>query len=121
MATTGQVFKLGKDQTFTFPGIANIDVRSVEFNIETVNEASAATRGSGDDYEYIPVHRTTTITVNALHHTTAWKATGLCTIAPKTGFTGTNHTGIYYVNGIGEPQQLEGEIVHPITLRRFPG
>lgn len=121
MATTGQVYKLGKDQVFVFPGVANIDIRSVEFNIETANEANATTRGSGNIQEFIPVHQNFSITVNALHHSTAWGNTGLCQIYPKTGFTGTNHTGVYYVNGIGEPQQLEGEIVHPITLRRFPG
>ena len=121
MATTGQVYKLGKDQVFVFTGINNIDVRSVEFNIETANEANGTTRGSGTIQEFIPVHQNFSITVNTLHHSTAWGNTGICQIYPKTGFTGTNHTGVYYVNSIGEPQQLEGEIVHPITLRRFPG
>lgn len=121
MASTGRVWRLGKDQEFSFPGISNVDIKSVEINVETANEADVTTRGSGDDVEYVPIHRNTTITVNVLNHSTYWKATGVAQINPKAGTTGMFHTGVYYVNSIGDPQNLEGEIVSPIQLRRHPG
>lgn len=121
MPGTGQVYKLGRNQVFEFPGILNVNVRSVEFQVETGNEAEVTTRGSGVDQEFVPVHRNTTITVNALHHTTSQGATGMASIYPLAGTTGLNHTGTYYVNSVGDPQQIEGVIVHPISLRRHPG
>jgi hypothetical protein len=120
MPGTGRVYKLGRNQVFEFPGILNVNIKSVEFSVETGNEAEVTTRGSGADQEFIPVHRNTTMTVNVTHHTTVHGATGLAQIYPLAGTTGTNHTGIYYVNNIGEPQNLEGEIVHAIQFRRYP-
>lgn len=121
MPGTGRVFKLGRNQVFAFPGILNDNIKSVEFQVETANEADATTRGSGEDQEFIPIHRNTTITVNTTHHTVSQGSTGLAQIYPLAGTTGLNHTGIYYINSVGDPQNLEGIIVHPISLRRHPG
>jgi len=37
------------------------------------------------------------------------------------GVTGSLATGLYYVNNIGEPQEIDGAIETTISLRRHAG
>ena len=120
MPGTGRVYKLGRNNVFSFPGILNDNIKSVEFQVETANEADVTTRGSGADQEFMPIHRNTTMTVNVAHHAVVQGATGIAAIYPMAGTTGTSHTGVYYVNNVGEPQNLEGQIIHAIQFRRHP-
>ena len=118
---------LGKNQTFTAVGqlsgytLVNDDVRDVTINEETANEAEVTTRGSGDDQEFVFVHRNTSIEASVLYHELRHGEACLITIRPKTGFTGRVMTGMQYLNNIGTPQALNGEIVVALTFRRTVG
>jgi hypothetical protein len=118
---------LGKHQSFTAVGqlsgktLVNDDVREVTINEETANEAEVTTRGSGDDQEFVPVHRNTSIEASVLYHELLHMEPCLITIRPKTGFTGKVMTGMHYLNNIGTPQTLNGEVVVALTFRRTVG
>jgi hypothetical protein len=117
---SGQSYRLGKNNSFTFgSSIANVDIQNVTVTVETSAEAEVTSRGSGDIQEFLPVRKNTVYEVTAWHHTCVMHATGLVTIAPLAGTTGMVATGIYYVNNIGEPQEIDGAIVNTITLRKY--
>lgn len=121
MPPVAHSYRLGKNQTFTFgTSIANKDVKSVTINNETAAEAEVTTRGSDDIQEFVPVRRNTSIEVVVLDHSCVMHATGVATVAPSTG-TGTTSTGVYYVNNISEPQEIDGAIETTISLRKFVG
>ena len=116
----GQSYRLGKNNTFTFGSmIANANVQNVTITVETSAEAEVTTRGSGDIQEFLPVRHNTAYEVTVFAHTCSMHATGIVTIAPLTGTTGMNGTGMFYVNNIGEPQEIDGAIVNTITLRKY--
>lgn len=122
MPVVAHSYRLGKDQLFTFgSSIANKDVKSVTITNETSAEAEVTTRGSDNIQEFVPVRKNTAFEVVVLDHAAVMHATGVVTIAPATGATGTTITGVYYVNAIGEPQEIDGAIETTITLRKFPG
>jgi hypothetical protein len=115
-------YRLGKDQSFTFSGgIANKDVRTLTITRETGDEAEVTTRGSGNEQEFVPVHLNTTFEVVVLDHSCVMHGTGVVTVAPATGGTGTTITGVYYVNNVSEPQENGKEIEYTISLRRTVG
>lgn len=121
MAYTSHVFKLGKDHTFTFPGIVNQDVKDVTITIETSAEADITTRGSDNYNEYAPVRKNTTMEVTVLAHSALIHSTGAVTITLPSGASGSGLTGIYYVNNISEPQALDDAVVYTISLRKYLG
>lgn len=122
MPPVAHTYKLGKDQQFSFgTSIANKDVRSVTITNETSAEAEVTTRGSDNINEFVPVRKNTAFEVVVLDHTTTMHATGVVTILPATGVTGTTITGVYYVNNIGEPQEIDGVVETTISLRKYPG
>jgi hypothetical protein len=122
MPPVAHSYRLGKNQTFTFGSmIANKDVRNVTINNETSAEAEVTTRGSDDIQEFVPVRRNTALEVTVLDHTCVMHGTGVVTIAPATGSTGTSATGVYYVNSISEPQEIDGAIETTISLRKYVG
>jgi hypothetical protein len=115
-------YKLGKDQQFSFGTggslIANKDVKSVTFTRETAAEAEVTTRGSETIQEFVPVRWNTSFEVVVLDHACAIHSQGVVSIA---GATGAAATGLYYVNNIGEPQEIDGAIETTISLRRHAG
>jgi hypothetical protein len=116
----GQSYRLGKNNTFTFGSmIANNDVQNVTVTIETSAEAEVTSRGSGDIQEFLPVRKNTVYEVTCWYHSCSMHSTGVVTIAPAAGTTGMSGTGMYYVNNIGEPQEIDGAIVNTITLRKY--
>ena len=118
MTAVAHSYKLGKDQQFTFGSmIVNKDVKSVTFTRETSAEGEVTTRGSGIINEYVPIRVNNTFEVVVLDHSAYAHATGVVTI----GITGAFTTGIYYVNNIGEPQEIDGVVETTITLRRHAG
>jgi hypothetical protein len=109
-------YHLGKDQTFTFGTmIVNKDVKSVTITQETSAEGEVTTRGSADEQEFVPIRKNTTIEVVVLDHSCTLHANGTVTIAG----TGTAYSGTFYVNNIGEPQEIDGVIETTISLRRY--
>jgi len=122
MPPVAHAYRLGKNNTFTFASsIANKDVKSVTITHETSAEGEVTTRGSDDIQEFVPIRRNTSLEVVVLDHTCVMHTTGVVTIAPSTGTTGTTLTGVYYVNNIGEPQEIDGVIETTISLRKAPG
>jgi hypothetical protein len=116
MPVVTHAYKLGKDQTFTFGTmIANKDVKSVTITRETAAEGEVTTRGSGDEQEFVPIRKNTTIEAVVLDHSCTLHANGTVTI----GGTGTSYTGTFYVNNIGEPQEIDGVIETTISLRKY--
>ena len=112
-------YKLGKDQWFAFGNmIANKDVKDVTLTRETSAEAEVTTRGSDSIQEFVPVRWNSTFEVVCLDHTCAIHATGLVSIGPSGGALAT---GIYYVNNVGEPQNVDGAIEYTVTLKRMAG
>lgn len=121
MPPVSHSYRLGKNQSFTFgSSIANKDVKSVTITTETSAEGEVTTRGSDNIQEFVPIRQNTTYEVVVLDHSATMHSTGLVTIAPITGTTGTTATGIYYVNNIGEPQEIDGVVEMTITLKKFP-
>lgn len=107
-------YKLGKDQYFAFAGgIANKDVQSVTITRETSAEAEVTTRGSDNVNEFVPVRMNTQYEVVVLDHTCAMHGTGVATISGA--------SGLYYVNGISEPQEIDGVVAYTVTLKRHAG
>ena len=122
MPPVSHSYRLGKNQTFTFASsIVNKDVKSVTITTETSAEGEVTTRGSDNIQEFVPIRQNTTYEVVVLDHTCTMHSTGIVTIAPNTGTTGTASTGVYYVNNIGEPQEIDGVIEMTISLKKFPG
>jgi hypothetical protein len=122
MPPVAHSYRLGKNQSFSFASsIANKDVRTVNITNETSAEAEVTTRGSDDIQEFVPVRRNTAIEVTVLDHSCVMHATGVVTIAPSSGTTGTTSTGVYYVNNISEPQEIDGAIETTISLRKYVG
>jgi hypothetical protein len=120
MSVVSHSYHLGKDQTFSFgTSILNKDVRSVTFTQETSAEAEVTTRGSGDIQEFVPVRKNTTVEVVVLDHACALHQHDTVTISDPSG--STSRTGTYYVNQIGEPQEIDGVIETTISLRKYPG
>jgi hypothetical protein len=116
MTATAHAYKLGKDQTFAFGSmIANKDVKTVTITKETAAEGEVTTRGSGDEQEFVPIRKNTTIEVVVLDHTCTIHAHDTVTIAG----TGTTYSGTFYVNNIGEPQEIDGVIETTISLRKY--
>lgn len=116
-----RTYKLGRHQTFGCTGLSNDDIKDVTITEETSNEGNVTTRGSDADEEFVPIHKNTSFEVVALHHAMAMHSTLLVTIAPKSGYTGTTKTGMYYVNSISEPQPFQDVIAHTIVFRRTVG
>lgn len=111
-------YKLGKDQLFSFGSmIANKDVKTVTLTRETSAEAEVTTRGSEGIQEFVPVRWNAAFEVVVLDHTCGIHATGVVSV----GVTGSLATGLYYVNNIGEPQEIDGVIETTISLRRHAG
>lgn len=109
-------YHLGKDQTFNFGTmIVNKDVKSVTITRETSAEGEVTTRGSADEQEFVPIRKNTTIEVVVLDHSCTHHANGTVTIAGSSG----GYTGTFYVNNIGEPQEIDGVIETTISLRRY--
>jgi hypothetical protein len=119
MAT--RTYKLGRNQQFGCTGLSNDDIKDVTITEETSNEGNVTTRGSDADEEFVPIHKNTTFEVVSLHHALTLHAALLVTIQPKSGYTGTVRTGMYYVNAISEPQPFNDIIAHTITFRRTVG
>ena len=114
----GQQYRLGKDQNFFFGTmITNVNVQSITITDETAAEGEVTSRGSDDIQEFLPIRKNRVIEVNAFKHTATMHATGVATI---TDYTGTV-TAAYYVSAIGEPQEIDGVVVNPITLRKWAG
>jgi hypothetical protein len=112
-------YRLGKDQWFQFGSlIANKDVKSVTFTRETAAEADVTTRGSEQIQEFAPVRWNSTFEVVVLDHTCAIHSTGVVSVGPSGGVLAT---GLYYVNNIGDPQEIDGAIETTISLRRMVG
>lgn len=115
----GQTYKLGRNQTLSFGSlITNANVQNVNLTFETAAEAEVTSRGSADIQEFLPVRRNITVEVTCWDHTCALHSTGVLTVAPATGTTGTAITGVYYVNNISEPQEIDGAIAWTIQLKR---
>jgi hypothetical protein len=122
MPPVAHSYRLGKNQTFSYASaIANKDVKSVTITHETSAEGEVTTRGSDDIQEFVPIRRNMSFEVVVLDHSCVMHTTGAVTIAPATGTTGTTVTGVYYVNNIGEPQEIDGVIEVTISLRKAPG
>lgn len=122
MPPVAHSYRLGKNQTFSYASsIANKDVKSVTITHETSAEGEVTTRGSDDIQEFVPIRRNMSFEVVVLDHSCTMHSTGVVTIAPATGTTGTSVTGVYYVNNIGEPQEIDGVIETTISLRKAPG
>jgi len=118
MAVVSHSYRLGKDQTFTFgTTVANKDVKTVTVTRETSAEAEVTTRGSDNVQEFVPVRQNTTIEVVVLDHTATLHSTGVATVTGPGG----GSTGLYYVNNISEPQEIDGVVEYTITLKRFVG
>jgi hypothetical protein len=118
MPPVAHSYRLGKDQSFTFgTSIVNKDVKTVTVTRETAAEAEVTTRGSDNVQEFVPVRQNTTIEVVVLDHTATIHGTGVATVTGPGG----GSTGLYYVNSIGEPQEIDGVIEYTITLKRFVG
>jgi hypothetical protein len=112
-------YQLGKDCTFSFGSvIANKDVKSVNFVRETAAEADVTTRGSDVVQEFVPVRQNTTVEVVCLDHSCVMHGTGIMSVA---GSTGAAVTGVYYVNNISIPQEIDGAVEFTISLKRFVG
>jgi len=112
-------YQLGKDCSFTFASsIANKDVKTVTVTRETSAEAEVTTRGSDVVQEFVPVRQNTTIEVVCLDHSAVIHGTGVATVTPATGAA---ITGVYYVNNISIPQEIDGAVEFTITLKRFVG
>jgi hypothetical protein len=119
MPPVSHSYRLGKDHTFAFASsIANKDVKSVTVTRETAVEGEVTTRGSDNVQEFVPIRQNTTLEVVVLDHSCVMHATGVATVTPPTG---TATTGPYYVNNIGEPQEIDGVVEYTITLKRFVG
>ena len=119
MPVTAHSYQLGKDCTFSFASsIANKDVKTVTVTRETAAEAEVTTRGSGDIQEFVPVRQNMTLEVVCLDHSAVMHSTGVATVTPATG---TAVTGVYYVNSISIPQEIDGAVEYTITLKRFAG
>lgn len=119
MPPVAHAYRLGKDHTFTFASsIANKDVRTVTVTRETSAEAEVTTRGSDNIQEFVPVRQNTTLEVVVLDHSAVMHATGVATVTPPTGGAST---GLFYVNNISEPQEVDGVVEYTITLKRFAG
>lgn len=115
---SGQSYKLGKDQTFTFGTmITNANIQGVTITDETSAEAEVTSRGSGNIQEFLPVRKNRVYEVNCFAHSATMHATGVVTVSDNTGSV----TGVYYVNNIGEPHEIDNAIVYPITLRKWAG
>lgn len=122
MPPVAHSYRLGKNQTFSYASsIANKDVKSVTITHETSAEGEVTTRGSDDIQEFVPIRRNMSFEVVVLDHSCVMHTTGVVTIAPATGTTGTTVTGVYYINNIGEPQEIDGVIETTISLRKAPG
>jgi hypothetical protein len=120
MAVVSHAYHLGKDQTFSFgTAIANKDVKSVTFTQETSAEAEVTTRGSDNIQEFVPVRKNTTIEVVVLDHQCSMHQHDTVTVSDPS--SQTTRTGTYYVNQIGEPQEIDGVIETTISLRKYPG
>jgi hypothetical protein len=118
MPTVAHSYKLGKDQSFSFGNmIANKDVKSVTVTRETSAEAEVTTRGSDNIQEFVPVRWNTSLEVVVLDHTAYIHATGVVSV----GATGALATGLYYINNISEPQEIDGAVETTITLKRHAG
>jgi len=112
-------YQLGKDCQFTFGTmIINQDVKSVTVSRETASEADVTTRGSDVVQEFVPVRQNTTIEVVCLHLTAIIHATGVATVTPATGVA---LTGVFYVNSISIPQDIDGAVEFTIQLKRMAG
>ena len=121
MPPVSHSWRLGKNQSFTFASsIANKDVKSVTITTETSAEGEVTTRGSDNINEYVPIRQNTTYEVVVLDHSCSQHATGTVTISPITGTTGTTSTGVFYVNNISEPQEIDGVVEFTISLKKFP-
>ena len=116
-----RTYKLGRHQIFSCTGLSNDDIKDVTITEETSNEGNVTTRGSDADEEFVPIHKSTSFEVVSLHHALAMHAALQVTIGPKSGYTGTIKTGMYYVNSISEPQPFQDVIAHTIVFRRTVG
>lgn len=116
-----RTYKLGRNQIFACTGLSNDGIKDVTITEETSNEGDVTTRGSDADQEFVPIHKSTSFEVVSLHHNLAMHASLLVAIGPKSGYTGTTKTGMYYVNSISEPQPFGDVIAHTITFRRTVG
>lgn len=109
-------YHLGKNQTFTFgTAILNKDVKSVTITRETAAEGEVTTRGSDDEQEFVPIRKNTTIEVVVLDHSCTHHQNATVTMSGSSG----SYTGTFYVNNIGEPQEIDGVIETTISLRRY--
>ena len=112
-------YQLGKDCSFMFGStIANKDVKTVTVTRETSAEAEVTTRGSDVVQEFVPVRQNMTIEVVCLDHSATMHSTGLATVTPATGAA---ISGVYYVNNISIPQEIDGAVEYTITLKRYVG
>lgn len=119
MAITSHSYRLGKDHTFTFSnGVANIDVKSVTLNRETSAEAEITTRASDTYQEFVPVRQNTVVEVVVLNHTCVMHGTGVLAISHPSG---GSISGTFYVNGISEPQDIDGAVETTLTFRKYAG
>jgi hypothetical protein len=84
---------------------------------ETTAEGEVTTRGSDTINEYVPIRQNLTVEVVCLAHSCTPHATGTLTI----GGTGASYTGLFYVNNIGTPQDIDGVIEFTISLRKHVG
>jgi len=116
-----RAYKLGRNQSFSCTGLSNDEIKDVTITEETANEANVTTRGSGEEEEFVPVHKNTSFEVVALTHALTMFSAVTITIQPLTGYTGSRKTGIYYVNAISEPQPFQDVIAHTIRFRRTVG
>jgi hypothetical protein len=125
-----RAFQLGRKHRFNASsadrpnqniGIVNDDVIDVTMTFETANEADVTTRGSVEDQEFVPVHRNTTVEVKCLYHNLRHLERVLMTISPPIGATGRTLEGVFYLNNEGEPQVLDGAVVHTLTFHRTIG
>jgi hypothetical protein len=118
MPPVAHSYRLGKDQSFTFGStIANKDVKTVTVTKETSAEAEVTTRGSDNIQEFVPVRQNTTLEVVVLDHTAVIHSTGIATVTGPGG----GSTGLYYVNNISEPQEIDGVVEYTIQLKRYVG
>jgi hypothetical protein len=113
-------YKLGKDQYFQFGSmIANNDVKNVSLTLETSAEAEVTTRGSEGIQEFVPVRWNSSFEVVCLAHTCPIHGTGVVSIGVS-GQAGLA-TGLYYVNNVSQPQEIDGAIEYTISLKRHAG
>jgi hypothetical protein len=116
-----RTYKLGRHQIFACTGLSNDDIKDVTITEETSNEGNVTTRGSDADEEFVPIHKSTSFEVVSLHHALVMHSALQVTIGPKSGYTGTIKTGMYYVNSISEPQPYQDVIAHTIRFHRTVG